>query len=849
MHLLGARMLRRLILPVLVLFTLAAPAEARTTRFAISVPSPGDVSYGVVQVKLGKTGKAPRAGAKVFKQTLAGMKVQARSKAWRKLKASTKVHVVASTVRGGASKARNLAIFVTRRKGGKTGPAKAKIDVAIANGKPDVGSYWVKSASRKGVAKVFAVRNILSTAVGNWTRYLTVLTGARALKAAHDPADLNGTFSQRRPRQAGSGGLVRGGAPMNANTDALYRLLFGSLGNRLEYQTAKQSAIVPTYIAVELRNPELATRWADVAARLPHQVPDAYAAAAQTEARFATVKPPRITPRQVQIADSDNSTDYANAQVNVGTLVPGRGVVRLAVTEGGFVGGGTEVNGTLYQFELSCPPLCVFSPLEGRTVSLAAVAEKGYTFTGWFGCPAPSGSRCKLPPAANDAKYEIGAVFVADASTSPPPGPSVSPSPEPSTSPGPSPTDLDTTFGAGGSRLVPHTRSIFANAVTTQPDGKLVVAGGIARSDSGYDWFLARFTADGVLDETFAPTAPTPGLLVIDKSGVQGLENGATSVVVAPGGNILVTGARDGILSPDDLEVREYDSTGTPTTFGTGAGVATMIVTDSDRTITTGIFRQSNGKVIVGGYYVKNGLGRAYAARLTSTGAADTTFNNGSALLVLPTDACGDCTVTNMFVRPSFADVPTIYLAGYASFSAGSRVYKVAPTSGDTNFAVDTTYSPAGPPDAATIPADRLVRPYDLFAYPSGETVVVGETSGGQCGIARLTPAGSLDTTFGTGGSTATALPQGCRANGLAFQDGKWVIAGETLEFPDPTGGVLGRFTADGAIDPAFPPARVASGSSFAFFNDLLLQGVKPVVAGGGDPFPHKLQVARYRGG
>ena len=836
-----------------VLLLCAASADARTTRFSMPVPSPGDVSYGVVQVNLGKKGKVPRRGRKVLAQTLAGMKVQARSKAWRKLRKSTKVYLVASPVRGGKATSRNLAVFVTRRKGGKTGPSKAKISLSIANGTPAVSSYWVRRASRKGNAKIFAVRNILTTAVGNWSRYIAVLTGARALQAAQEPVDVNGTFASRRPRQDGGGELVRGGMKMNAATEGIFRLLFGTIGNRAEYQTAKQSALIPAWITTDLRNPELAIRWADVASRVPLKVPDAYAAAAKTEAQFADVKAPRISPRQVQIADPDNSSDTAAVEAFAGKIVPGRGVVRVAATEGGGVVGGTEVNGVLYEFELSCPPLCVFSPLEGRTISLAAVPLDGYEFTGWFGCPAasgPGGTRCKLPPAAEDAQYDIGAVFVAKAGGPPAPGPVVSPSPEPSVEPaGPAPSDLDTGFGTGGFTMVPFARSIFANAVAAQPDGKLVVAGGIARADSGYDWFVARFTETGALDETFAPAASTPGLLVIDQSGAQGLENGATAVAITPTGNILVTGARDlQIDGDDDLVVREYTSTGAPSTFGAGdAGVSTVIVPDSKRTVSTGLFRQADGKIIVGGYYVGTAdIPRVYVARLDSDGAPDTTFNDGSGLYVVPTGACGNCTTAGMFARPSVADVSTIYLAGATGFGQGV-VFKIAPTSGDTNFAVDSGYGTSG---GARITGTRLQRAQDLFAFPSGEVVTVGKTSDDQCGIVRLTDAGALDTTFGTGGSTTTALPQHCLANGLAFQDGKWVIAGETLETPpDPSGGVLGRFTADGAIDAAFPPAKVASGSTSAFFNDLLLQGTKPVVVGAGDPFPHKLQVARYRGG
>src|ERR1700736_2540456 len=61
---------------------------------------------------------------------------------------------------------------------------------------------------------------------------------------------------------------------------------------------------------------------------------------------------------------------------------------------------------------------------------------------------------------------------------------------------------LDPTFGAGGKVLTPFAGSDDeALASTLQPDGKIVVAG-FTTTASGQDFALARYNANGTLDNS-----------------------------------------------------------------------------------------------------------------------------------------------------------------------------------------------------------------------------------------------------------------------------------------------------------------------------------------------------------
>ena len=91
---------------------------------------------------------------------------------------------------------------------------------------------------------------------------------------------------------------------------------------------------------------------------------------------------------------------------------------------------------------------------------------------------------------------------------------------------------LDSQFGAGGRITIDLGRDDRANAVALQSDGKIVVAG-VA---DGLDFALVRYGTDGALDVSFG----TVGYVITDFSGSW---DAASAVAIQPNGMIVAAGA------------------------------------------------------------------------------------------------------------------------------------------------------------------------------------------------------------------------------------------------------------------------------------------------------------------
>jgi uncharacterized delta-60 repeat protein len=115
---------------------------------------------------------------------------------------------------------------------------------------------------------------------------------------------------------------------------------------------------------------------------------------------------------------------------------------------------------------------------------------------------------------------------------------------------------LDETFGAGGKASTHYSQSHYvANAVTLQADGKIVAAG--YRDLGGdYDFVLARYNTNGGLDSSFSG-----GMVLTDFSN--GFDN-AGAVTIGQDGRILVGGEGEDSTGRLNLAVACYLAKGTP---------------------------------------------------------------------------------------------------------------------------------------------------------------------------------------------------------------------------------------------------------------------------------------------
>ena len=161
------------------------------------------------------------------------------------------------------------------------------------------------------------------------------------------------------------------------------------------------------------------------------------------------------------------------------------------------------------------------------------------------------------------------------------------------------------------------------------------------------------------------------------------------------------------------------------------------------------------------------------------------------------------------------------------AIDASRRILVAYGTGGGTAFNV-LRFSETGIADAgfgtggtATIPALNSYAVIDVMAQPDGKVLVVSSTGSdplnpllGQITLYRLTAAGVLDPTFGTGGVVYTTVPGSTgvdRGTGLGLQpDGKILVAGRSQRSPSEADGVVVRYLTNGALDPAFGVGGIA---------------------------------------
>jgi uncharacterized delta-60 repeat protein len=187
---------------------------------------------------------------------------------------------------------------------------------------------------------------------------------------------------------------------------------------------------------------------------------------------------------------------------------------------------------------------------------------------------------------------------------------------------------LDEKFGAGGKVFNAPTVKGRAFDVAIQADGGIVIVGDApipnATQDFG-DFLVARYTAGGILDATFGIN----GQVVEDMSSSTDM---ARNVVIQANGAILVSG--DPIGSDPSLRtsVARFNSDGTfDTTFG-GAGKLVLAGAQVGR----GLAVQSDGRILLAGSMrvnnVPNDFTHFCVIRLNADGTFDNSFGSGGTI-------------------------------------------------------------------------------------------------------------------------------------------------------------------------------------------------------------------------
>jgi uncharacterized delta-60 repeat protein len=338
--------------------------------------------------------------------------------------------------------------------------------------------------------------------------------------------------------------------------------------------------------------------------------------------------------------------------------------------------------------------------------------------------------------------------------------------------------DLDRTFGSGGKVITDFGGNESAWGLAVQPDGRAIVAG--TRLDQGPsdDFILARYTVSGALDSTF----DGDGKVTTDFGG---RSDGADDVALQADGKIVAAGSGfPEPVRPVDFALARYNRDGKlDPTFGDGGKVLTTFALNSIDGATALVI-QSDGKIVAAGS-TRSGPRRQFAvARYLPNGSLDPSFD-GDGLAVTPVSS-GDDIVFDLAVQPD----GKLVAAGWSSPGG----FDIALARYNPDGSLDGNF------DADGVVVASIFRPASTYAakvlvQPDGKILT------GGAGLARFNPDGSVDRSFGTAGRAATEFGL---LTPLLQRDGKILAAGSSSSAGNYSDFAVVRLTAAGRVDSTF---------------------------------------------
>ncbi len=375
--------------------------------------------------------------------------------------------------------------------------------------------------------------------------------------------------------------------------------------------------------------------------------------------------------------------------------------------------------------------------------------------------------------------------------------------------------------------------------VAQQPDGKLLVGGRFRTLGTDTTQGIVRLNTNGTRDGTF------------DTSIGTGVAFGAECFAIRSADNkIFVGGTFATYNGVDRNSIALVDANGVLDTVFAPSGVA-----DNFPEI-RGVAVQSDGKVLAGGYFTSiSGEHHDNLVRFNTDGSIDHTFG-----VTVGTNR----TVRVILIQPD-GKIMIAGLFGVIDSTARGRVARL-----NADGTIDPTFDPGTGPDNQV---------WAMTQDSAGNTYIVGDflsvNGTPRAGLAKLTPTGSLDTTFdpGTGfdgSARAIAAPNGnagpviggfftayngmtvnrivrvdattaardtafTTATGTAFNgnvralnltpDGQYLVGGAFGSFNGASQPRLLRLNGDGTLDPGFTPTINGTVLSLAQQNGKIFAG------------------------
>jgi uncharacterized delta-60 repeat protein len=344
---------------------------------------------------------------------------------------------------------------------------------------------------------------------------------------------------------------------------------------------------------------------------------------------------------------------------------------------------------------------------------------------------------------------------------------------------------LDPTFGTAGRVVFPGLGDYPAPAgLARQADGKFVAAIMPGYEVTQPDFFVARVTADGKLDISFAGDGLAEVTLPEDAT--------VADVVVQPSGRIVTAGTGSVAFWGDVLLAGLTPAGALDPTFRSSnlpADPVGLLGSFSD------VLVQGDGKILAVGSSTRqprqdNTDYDVYLARFLPSGAPDPSFGNNGKVLVdfgSPSEGAnrvalqsdgrilvsgrvlarflpGGTLDTTFGGGDGFVDAGGGFFSGLA-VQAGDKILVSDPAQRrvsryNRDGSLDTTFATGGHFTNFVAAGIEDFRPTDVAVQPTTGRIIVGGNgyppeSNSDWVVIAVTPNGSLDTTFGTGGASA----------------------------------------------------------------------------------------------
>jgi uncharacterized delta-60 repeat protein len=346
---------------------------------------------------------------------------------------------------------------------------------------------------------------------------------------------------------------------------------------------------------------------------------------------------------------------------------------------------------------------------------------------------------------------------------------------------------LDKSFAGDGRLTTNFGRAEIADAVAIQANGKIVAAG-FASSAKGLTFALTRYNAGGSLDSSFAG------------DGKQTTRLGGDAIIsglaIQANGKIVATGTTG--VNTADFAIARYNTDGSLDQSFSGDGTQTTAFSGAFA-FAYGIAIATGGKLVAVGYASDPQKDYFAVARYRPDGSLDPSFS-------------GDGKQTTDFGAAQQAAYGVaiqadgrIVAAGESSNDGFALARYNAVGSLDPSFAGDGTQTTSLGPCVPFIGCYASAA-NDVAIGPAGAIVAAGYAGIPRhaFALARYGADGSLDASFGDGGTQITPFRDSADGNAVALQaDAKIIVAG-TVGDQGSSNFALARYNADGSLDPSF---------------------------------------------